>query len=180
MSQETALYDAFMGYSESVGERLVQLHAAFLDGRLDVDDFIDRASLLVGQAQARMYALADASLSAFITVETATAVPTLGIVAPDESGRLRDGLRTLLAVVDPEAPALRVARYGRSEAAGAFQDGYSTAMRERPEVGGYRRVLNTSACELCVWLWRGGYVYPSGKSFHRHTGCGCHPEPVLR
>ena len=180
MSQETALHDAFMGYADGVGDRLVVLHGALLEGTLTPDDFIDRASVLVGDAQARMYALADASLSAWLTVETGTAVPSLGIGAPNELPRLREGLSTLLAVVDPEAPALRVARFGRSETAGAFQDGYSAAMGERPQVGGWRRVLNSTACELCRWLYRDGYVYRPRQSFHRHAGCGCHPEPVLK
>lgn len=180
MTEETPLYLAFMGHADAVADRLVALHEAFLAGVLTRDEFIERAALLVGAAQARMYALADASLTAWLTSETRDAVPALGIIAPDETPRLRDGLGTLLAVVDPDDPALRVARFGRSEVAGAFQDGYSAAMRERPEVGGYVRVLNSGACELCQWLYRGGHVWPASKSFHKHPGCGCHPGPVLR
>jgi hypothetical protein len=82
--------------------------------------------------------------------------------------------------VQPDSPDLRVARFGRAETAGAFQDGYSAAMRERSEVGGYVRVLNADACQLCHWLYRDGHVWPASKSFHRHPGCGCHPGPVLR
>lgn len=178
--QETDLYLAFMGHADAVASRLVGLHAALLAGVLSRDEFIERAALLVGAAHARMYALADASLAAWLSAETARAVPALGLIAPDETPGLRDGLATLLAVVDEDSPARRVARFGRAETAGAFQDGYSAAMRERREVGGYVRVLNSGACELCVWLWRGGYVWPAGKSFHKHPGCGCHPGPVLR
>ncbi len=179
--EETALYLAFMGYSEAVGDRLVALYEALRVGILTSEEFVERAAVLVGAAQARMWSLADASLATFLTAETGRAVPALGIVAPDEGPRLRDGLATLLAVVDPEDPAARVARYGRAEAAGAFQDGYSVAMAERPDdVVGWKRVLNVNACELCNWLYRGGKVYPTGRNFHRHPGCGCHPEPVLR
>lgn len=178
--QDTDLYRAFMGHADAVGARLVALHEALLAGVLTVDEFIDRAALLVGAAQARMFALADASLAAWLSAEIAEAVPALGIVAPDETPRLRDGLVTLLSVVDPEAPALRVARFGRSEVAGAFQDGYVAAMSERPEVEGYVRVLNVAACELCQWLYRGGRVWHPSKSFFKHPGCGCHPGPVLR
>ncbi|RBY85744.1 hypothetical protein [Blastococcus sp. TF02A-30] len=179
--EDTDLTRAFMGRADAVGSRLVGLHAAYLAGRLTLDEFIDAAALLIGAAQAQMYGLADASLAAWVSAETQTAVPALGIVAPDNGPGLREGLSALLAVVDPEDPAARVARMGRAETAGAFQDGYSEAMRERRDVvGGYVRVLNASACELCVWLWRGGYVWPAGKSFHRHPGCGCHPGPVLR
>ncbi len=178
--EDTDLYRAFMGYAEGVGERLVVLHAAYLAGTLSADEFIERAALLVGMAQARMWSLADASLAAYLSARTGQAVPALGILAPDEGGRLRDGLVTLLAVVDPEGPAARIARYGRSETAGAFQDGYSVAMDSRDDVVGWRRVLNVDACELCNWLYKGGRIYPTGKNFHRHPGCGCHPEPVLR
>ena len=178
--EDTALTRAFMGHAETVAERLVSLHGLLLAGVLTPADFIEMAALLVGAAMARMFAFGDAALAAWLTTETGVAVPALGLVSPDETGRLADGLSTLLARVDPESPEARVARFGRAEVAGAFQDGYSAAMRERPEVGGYVRVLNVDACELCYWLWRDGFVWPSSKSFHRHPGCGCHPGPVLR
>lgn len=178
--EDTDLTRAFMGRADAVGERLVRLHDAYLAGLMTVDEFIDAAALLIGAAQAQMWGLADASLAAWLTTETGVVVPALGISPPDNGPGLREGLSALLAVVDPEDPAARVARMGRAETAGAFQDGYSEAMRERPEVGGYVRVLNAGACELCHWLYRDGYVWPAGKSFHRHPGCGCHPGPVLR
>lgn len=179
VAEETPLYHAFMGHASATADRLVTLYAALSAETLTQAEFIDLAALLVGRAQAQAWALADVALATAITAETGAAVPALGLLAPDETPRLRDGLSTLLSVVDPEAPDLRVARYGRAETAGAFQDGYSAGMRERREVRGYRRVLNVKACELCHWLYKGGHVYPADKSFHRHPGCGCHPQPVI-
>lgn len=178
--EDTDLTRAFMRRADAVGSRLVDLHAAFLAGLMTLDEFIDAASLLVGAAQAQMWGLADASLAAWLTTETGIVTPALGLTPPDNGPGLRDGLVALLAVVDEEAPEARVARMGRAETAGAFQDAYSEAMRERSEVSGYVRVLNASACQLCQWLYRDGYVWPVHKDFHRHPGCGCHPGPVLR
>lgn len=177
--EDTLLTRTFMAQADAVGNRLVGLHAAYLAGLLTVDEFIDAAALLIGSSQAAMYGLADVSLTSWLTQETGEAVPTLGISPPDNGPGLRDGLATLLAVVDPEDPVLRVARFGRSETAGAFQDGYVAAMSERPEVGGYVRVLNAGACQLCQWLYKDGRVWPASKAFYKHTGCGCHPGPVL-
>lgn len=180
LQEDTPLTRAFMGQADVVGSRLVDLHARYLAGLLSLDDFIDAAVLMLQAAQGAMYGLADASLAAWASAETLEAIPALGITPPDNAAGLREGLVTLLGVVDEEAPEARIARMGRSEVAGAFQDGYSEAMRERADlVGGYVRVLNAGACQLCRWLYRDGYVWPAYKSFHRHPGCGCHPGPVL-
>ncbi|PRZ41913.1 hypothetical protein CLV47_10739 [Antricoccus suffuscus] len=178
-TDESALYVAFMGHADATAERLVGLHARLLAGELSREQFIALAAALVGRAQAQAYALADLSLAAWVTAQTGTAAPTLGLLASVNVDRLRDGLTTLISVVDHDEPGPRVARYGRAETAGAFQDAYSDGMRSRPEVGGYTRRLNVAACELCHWLYRDGYVWAASKPFHRHPGCGCHPEPVL-
>lgn len=180
VAEESPLYLAFMGHADETAGRLVTLHALLLAGDLSPDEFVGLAAALVGQAQAQAYALADLSLAAWVTAETGVAAPTVGLLAPDDTSRLREGLSTLLSVVDPEAPEARVARFGRAETAAAFQDGYSAGMQTRHEVSGYRRKLNVKACELCHWLYRNGHVWPSSKPFTRHPGCGCHPEPVLR
>jgi hypothetical protein len=59
--RETDLYLAFMGYADTVADRLVSLYAALSAGLLSTDEFVERAALLVGAAQARMFALADVS-----------------------------------------------------------------------------------------------------------------------
>lgn len=177
---ESPLHDVFMGHAETTAGRLVELHARLLSGELTVDGFVALAAGLVGRANAQAFALADLSLAAWVTAATQSAAPTLGLVLPDEGPRLRDGLATLIAAVDPEAPELRVARYGRAETARAFQRGYSEGIAERDEIGGWRRRLNTTACQLCVWLWKEGKVYPASRRMTQHPGCGCHPEPVLR
>lgn len=181
MSEEnSALHDVFMGHAEATERRLVALHARYVAGEMTADAFVSLAAALVGQANAQAVALADLSLSAWLTAQTRTATPTLGLVAPEDAGRLQDGLRTLLAAVDGlDTPEARVGRFGRAEPARAFQRGYSEGMARRPEVGGWTRRLNVGACELCGWLAQEGRVFPASRAFTDHPGCGCHPEPVL-
>jgi hypothetical protein len=47
-------------------------------------------------------------------------------------------------------------------------------------VRGYTRGLSAKACELCVWLYKGGYVYPADRPMHRHPGCTCVPIPATK
>lgn len=171
-------YDLMEGLSTETAARLVSLYQALVEGLMTPQEFLALASALVARANVQAYTLADLSLAAAATAATRRPVAALGVAPPaDDLQRIVKGLRTLLEAED-DVP-MRIERYGRSEPANAAQDGYVEAMRRRGIVEGYVRVLNPGACELCYWLWKEGYVYPKDKSFHRHTGCMCYPQPVF-
>lgn len=125
--------------------------------------------------------LADVALASWLTRELRRAVPVLGLVASPAdraaTGRAVATLTPLLA--DTPDPRARVLRLARGRVTGTSGRYYDAGMAGRPEIRGYRRGLSATACELCQWLYRGGYVYPSGRPMHRHPGCTCVPVPVL-
>ena len=80
----------------------------------------------------------------------------------------------------------RMERLVASEVVDAVQQSTVRAYDFDEAVVGYRRGTDSDPCELCVWLVKAhldpagiGYVYPTGKSFHRHPGCQCAPIPVF-
>lgn len=60
----------------------------------------------------------------------------------------------------------------------AGQEQTSRSMRDTPEVTGWVRVIESDACELCQWLYRGGQVYSKERSLTTHPGCECSARPV--
>lgn len=79
-----------------------------------------------------------------------------------ESTSEKESLSRINQVVDNEVSESSVRGY---------QEGGRQVGRE-----GYRRRINPDACQLCFWLWKGGYVYPVDQPMHRHIGCRCYPE----
>lgn len=62
----------------------------------------------------------------------------------------------------------------------ATNESFRRAMKRDSRADGYSRGLEGSACELCQWLYKDGYVYPVNKPMYRHPGCVCSQVPVIR
>lgn len=112
-----------------------------------------------------------------------TAAVTIGATGtPAAAGRLDAKTKiveSLLAEEQPEQQLnMRLERLAKNDAMESVQIGYTHGMRESTNVAGYRRVLEASACELCVWLYRGGFVYAPQRPLTTHKGCVCSAEPL--
>lgn len=174
----TKLYGALDRLTTATAARIERLYAAFHAGDIGADEFLARATVLVGASRARALALADVSLAAAVMAHERRPVSVLGLTLPDDDReRLHGGLSTLLQ--EHAEPALALVRFARSESAKAFQRGYVDAMRGRG-ITAYVRVLSPGACELCQWLAQDGAELPSETDFAEHTGCMCHPSPVFK
>jgi len=110
--------------------------------------------------------------------------------------RVEKAVRTIAADTNELAGEDRIDRMARSETIAAVQEGYQDGLVEfaSPEiqktfeafgadaplkgVGGYRRGINPSACEVCFWTWKQGYVYPLSRPMWQHPGCRCIPIPT--
>jgi hypothetical protein len=84
---------------------------------------------------------------------------------------------TLLDAADDPLPRLRRLTVG--EHLDSLQQGVVGAYNAHG-VRGYVRGLSAKACELCVWLYKGGYVYPADRPMHSHPGCTCVPIPATK
>ena len=94
---------------------------------------------------------------------------------PAETAEAAD---TNKAQVDPQET--QVARLARCEPLEAAQQASHDAMQQQPLVEGWIRHMDADPCQLCVWWWREGRVWPKAHPMPRHKGCNCQPEVVLR
>lgn len=74
----------------------------------------------------------------------------------------------------------QVARLARCEPLEAAQQASHDAMQRQPLVEGWIRHMDADPCQLCVWWWREGRVWPKAHPMPTHKGCNCQPEVVLR
>lgn len=98
----------------------------------------------------------------------------LPLVLDDPLPRLEQAFATILGGPEEEVVE-RLEKIANDEPVNAAVRAYQQEGRAAG-VRGYRRRTNPDCCQLCFWLWKGGYVYPIDQPMHRHTGCRCYPE----
>ncbi|MGW8565173.1 hypothetical protein [Isoptericola sp. NPDC055881] len=171
----TAELEALAWRSE---DAVVRIFEAWQAGELTTDEAVQLMANVVAGANAAAVSLADLSLAATLMVTLRTPVAAHGLtVHPSTPARLDKAARTLLSIdgVTPE----RVARLGRVEPLEAATRGYSEAIRQAPQVSGWRRGLDGNPCQLCTWWWREGRVFRDDHPMPRHKGCTCTQIPVV-
>lgn len=141
----------------------------------------DRAVQLVGllnRANASAVALGDGFTSRQLEALTGRPVPSTGVLPTDDSERLLDAVRTIMA---DRAPLDRIERLSRSEATSAAQSAATDALSaQKPRRGfyGWVRQLDANACERCRRWASKGRVFPAAHRFARHPNCLCVPKVV--
>lgn len=78
-----------------------------------------------------------------------------------------------------EQVAARLARLSRAAVARAAQDARQAALQGSGLVEGWTRGVDSTSCQLCVWWWRNGRVWPKEHHMPRHPGCTCVQVPKL-
>lgn len=165
--------DVASGLESVTEEQVVELLAAWQAGRVTDEELEQLLAVLLATAVGAGLAYGDIIGSGYVGRDP------VGLV-PDEATVTRLSLaasttRSLLDVATDPAP--RVRRVAVGEALAALQEGVVKSY-DSHGVSGYRRGLSGRACELCHWLYKDGYVYPTSKPMHRHPGCTCVPVPV--
>ena len=169
---------------------LQALTVRWTTGEITREEFIESAALAVATSRIR-----GANVGADVVrrdLEAQLAEP-VQIVPPRinslaEVPRLKKAVGTIVADVPADAEDeafqqilarvdMRLERLARAETTDAAQDGAQQALADE-RVQGWVRDLNGEACELCVWWWREGRVWPASHVMPRHTGCECWPRPV--
>ena len=133
---------------------------------------------VVNRANAAATALADVWLAAQIEAHARIPIPVVGVLPEDGSDRLMQGVTTILSEL-VEDVVTRLARLARAEPLEAAHQGTNAAMQEQPLVEGWVRQFDSDPCQLCVWWWREGRVWPKEHPMPRHKGCNCQPRVVL-
>ncbi len=159
--------------SDEQGVKLAYLFTAWEHGYLSDVEFRDQLAdlLIVGSGAAL--------ISADVLVAVYLNRPALGLtVTSEHAERLTKAAATATGLLDTtEDPMPRLNRLAVAEPLDALQQGTLSAYSGHG-VTGYTRGLSGSACKLCHWLYKDGYVYPTSKTMHRHPGCTCVPIPV--
>lgn len=170
--------DLLTGVGDKASRALRTLYDGWQAGRIDTDTFgLAIVSVITG-ANNYGRAVGDAFAAAAVRQHLGSeATPTGTVPPPEEAERLTKAAGTLVgALEDSEDLGDRLERLGRAEPASAAQQAAVNTYQAN-SVDGYTRGLSSDACELCQWLRKDGYVYPTTQPMHRHPGCRCSPIP---
>jgi hypothetical protein len=178
----TSYRDALVDLADATETEVHGIFDAWEDDLLDDQAFAAVTTGTILAAEDRGVGLADLALAGWLSTTLGRAVPTLGLMVSDADRHATSkAVSTLLARLpdtpDPRGRTARLARGRITQTSGRYFD---VGLASRPEVRGYVRGLSPTACELCEWLWKEGYVYPADQPMHRHPGCTCIPIPTTR
>lgn len=156
---------------------LIQLWQAVEDGQISVADFPEIAAQILAVANEQGRAAAEVAFSGYMSA--ATGQVTVPSVAPvvDDTARLTTALQTIVA--SDQDTLMQLARIATAEPLEAAARRFSESVTTDKRVKGWVRQLEPNACELCVWWWREGRVWPKNHPFPTHKGCTCHPLPTV-
>jgi hypothetical protein len=79
----------------------------------------------------------------------------------------------------PDNADMRLDRLAKAEPLEAAQQATVGAMQGQHLVEGWVRHMDADPCQLCVWWWREGRIWPKEHPFQSHKGCNCQPKVVL-
>ena len=105
--------------------------------------------------------------------------PTMGHATNQE--RLRAAFGTILTSHELHDLGIELAlsRITRTETAEAAASAFGWVLRDDDRVKGWKRGLDSNACQLCRWWSREGRTWPTIHVMPRHKGCLCTQIPVL-
>lgn len=98
----------------------------------------------------------------------------------DSEALLKSVSKIIESKDDGERVVMRVTRLAKSEVARAAQEATQEAMKHEPLVIGWRRQMESDACQLCRWWSREGKVWPVSHRMPTHKGCMCSQEVVVK
>ncbi|WP_044080335.1 hypothetical protein [Mycobacterium canetti] len=180
----------------STAARVAEVYAAMQAGHLSTEEAEELIAALVNAANAAAFSLADAYVSLQIEKAATLPAPATGIAPVDDYDRLLKAAHTILDGLldtlkahitadgeqqsDPvQTAGMRLERLARSEPLETGQKASVAAMAEQPLVEGWTRQMDADPCQLCVWWWRDGRIWPKAHPFQSHKGCNCQPKIVL-
>lgn len=172
--------DALNSLAEDTQNRVAKVVAAYLAGHLAGVEFEAVIAAIILTAQDRGAVIADLSLASQVTAGTGKAIPVQGRLNPNRPEQVRAVIRTTIEAsrTDDEL-ATRLARIADNEPRYVARDTYQKSLQASRDVEGWTRGLDSDPCQLCVWWWRDGRVWPKNYPLQHHKGCQCTQVPVV-
>lgn len=168
-----------------LGERTARQVLALLDqldaGVLQLSQVPELAAVLVKLGADQAAGLAVAELVQHMA-EAGVPPARLPSVAGVTAHSTLSGAETAAATVvagPREQVAARLARLSRGAVSRAAQNAREAALQGSGLVQGWTRGVDSTSCQLCVWWWREGRVWPKTHHMPRHPGCTCVQVPKL-
>lgn len=102
---------------------------------------------------------------------------TATTVANNHKSVIRKSVDTVFSKSDLDNVAAAAVALGESLPLQAIQESYGDALGRDERVEGWERGLEPQACEMCVWWWREGALWPKDHPMPTHKGCRCQQLP---
>lgn len=147
-------------------------------GVVELDAVPELVAILSELGATQAAALTTSELAADLSAAMRRPVVLPEPVVNLQPGAVQAAAGTILAG-PADQHADRLARLARSAVARAGQDARQAAIRGSGLVEGWTRGVDSTSCQLCVWWWRGGRVWPKTHHMPRHPGCTCVQVPQL-
>ncbi|WP_431711106.1 hypothetical protein [Glutamicibacter uratoxydans] len=169
--------DLLVNLGDTTVEKVLDVLGLLREGMLSHTETVAVLTTIVGKSQAKAIVLAEASLAAELTVLSRSPVPIVPTGFQAQPEAVRRAMETTLAF-DGDLTQ-RIERAVRGITYKAAADAYSDGVSRSRLVSGWVRDLEPDACQMCVWWWREGRIWPKEHPMPTHTGCTCSPKPVL-
>lgn len=162
--------------ARQVLDLLEQLHA----GIIRPDQLPELVAVLVklGGDQAAALAVTELVRDLVAAAPRATVPSMAGVTSHVQAAAVERAVGTVMAGAEHTRRG-RLEQLARGAVARAAQDARGDVVRSSPLVEGWTRGLDSTACQLCVWWWREGRVWPKSHHMPRHPGCTCVQVPVV-
>lgn len=147
-------------------------------GVVQLEDVPGLVAILSELGATQAAALTSSELAAELSAAAGRPVTLPEPVVNVQTTKLEQAAATVLAG-PAEQHADRLARLARSSVARAGQDAREDGIRRSELVEGWTRGVDSTSCQLCVWWWRAGRVWPKTHHMPRHPGCTCVQVPKL-
>lgn len=177
------LSDDMLTVGNQTAERVLSLLAAVSAGTATLElDAAVAATILSGIQRGQVLALHD-YLAQYVAAAGELPAAPLPMSLPHHTdlNRLLDATQTVLDG-EPADHAMRLDRLARSEVYEATQAQQHAIISDHAEQGlveGWSRGVETGGCQLCVWWWRTGRIWPARHPMPTHKGCRCRQVPAF-
>ena len=172
---------ALDGIAADNEDHALAVYAAYQAGSIASDFTTVSIAARISQGNAAAVAVADSYVQQAIEELGAPALTT-GVLPEDDLERLTKAVDTILTEPSEDTPETRLTRLSTAEPFATGQRAAVDAMTRQSLVEGWvRHFESANPCQLCVWIWREGRVWPSNHPFQvMHPGDKCVPKVVLR
>ena len=164
---------------DSTADKVTKLLELLQEGLIHRDDLPYLAANLtsLGAEQASAIVLRELAQQTAQATGTIPVIPEVSRQALDPA-RVAGAVRTVMAG-EAEAIPVRLHRLVRGAVTEAAQTTRATSIRETETFEGWTRGIDSDSCQLCVWWWRDGRVWPKDHTMPTHPGCTCVQVPAI-